>query len=161
MCGGVKTYIVFPDIHVSARLLIDPVSLETRVRLVLSVYAPANTTGLEKIDDGLNALVNLHEVIEDNAVPISAQCRDVVWLGRVRYAPVVVKLDAQSGEIGEVRVTLSDCVVLILEEDLHIAVKVLAFEMTGRVQGKGSCCGGGDIRCCCGSVHVRGRRRRL
>lgn len=71
---------MLPDVIVGLRLLVDPVALEPGVWHVLLVDTPADTLGLEKVDDGLCARTDPLEAVIGDPVGVGSSGRDIVRL---------------------------------------------------------------------------------
>jgi hypothetical protein len=73
---------VLPDIVVRLGLLVDPVALETAIRHVLLVQAPADTLGLKQVHDSLDAGPDALEAIVGYAIGATSSGCYVVGLER-------------------------------------------------------------------------------
>lgn len=79
-----------------------PIRLEARVRHVLLVDAPADTLGLEEVDNVLDACAETAEVVVGDSVGAGTRGSHVVGLRGVGGGIVVGQADALASEPSEV-----------------------------------------------------------
>ena len=85
---------MFPNIVVLPVCLIDIVSLETRVRKILLVFAPTNSLRFQQVNYGLFPRVNAVERVEKNPMRLATNRANIVRLTGMRKTVVVSERNA-------------------------------------------------------------------
>jgi hypothetical protein len=72
--------LVFPHVIILPILLINIISLKSRIRQVLLVLTPTDTLRFQKVDDCFVLLVDAREEIPDDPMGLSSNCGDIIRL---------------------------------------------------------------------------------
>jgi len=86
--------LVFPNIIIGSRLMVDPVGFETTVRRIFLVLAPANAFCFQQIDDCLMGGVDTAVKIANDTICIASHRSNIVRLRRMSDSFVVAQQDA-------------------------------------------------------------------